>query len=191
MGIFARVLRAIDTGIHRALLVIAQIALFVMIAIVCGTVFARYVLNAGIVWAEEVPRTMVALFAFIACAMGVRDHLHIGLEFLYKRTKAGGTARKAMDAFFYVLTFACGAIMAAYGWNLCFQLWRFSMPATEWPRSVQYVSMPLAGAVIMFDSLLFLCGVIKPEEKIYSEKEAELEVIHVKRVKKTVPGGGA
>jgi TRAP-type C4-dicarboxylate transport system permease small subunit len=191
MGSFARALRAIDTGIHKALLVIAQIALLVMIIIVCGTVFARYVLNTGIVWAEEVPRTMVALFAFIACAMGVRDHLHIGIEFLYRRTKAGGRARKAMDALFYILTFACGAIMAFYGWNLCVQLWRFKMPATEWPRSVQYVSMPLAGAVIMYDSLLFLFGVIKPEERIYSEKEAELEVIHIKRDKKAVPGKGA
>jgi TRAP-type transport system small permease protein len=191
MGIFARVLRAVDTGIHKALLVIAQIALLVMIVIVCGTVFARYVMNTGIVWAEEVPRTMVALFAFIACAMGVRDHLHIGIEFLYRRTKAGGMSRKAMDVLFYALTFICGAIMAVYGWNLCFQLWRFSMPATEWPRSVQYISMPLAGIVIMFDSLLFLFGVIKPEERIYSEKEAELEVIHVKRGKKAVPGEGS
>jgi hypothetical protein len=33
----------------------------------------------------------------------------------------------------------------------------------------------------MYDSLLFLFGVIKEDELLFSEKEAELEVIHVKR----------
>jgi TRAP-type C4-dicarboxylate transport system permease small subunit len=185
----AGALRAIDTVIHRILLVIAQVALFGMIAIVCVTVFCRYALNTGIIWAEEVPRTLVALFAFIACAMGVRDHLHIGVGVIYQRMKAGGAARKALDAAFNLATFASGAIMAFYGWNLCKQLWRFTMPATGLPRTVQYISMPIAGTIIMYDSLLFLFGVLKEDDLLFSEKEAELEVIHVQRRKRGAAGG--
>ena len=180
----AEILRAIDTVVHRILLVIAQIALFGMIAIVCVTVFFRYVLNSGIIWAEEVPRTLVALFAFIACAMGVRDHLHISLNFFYNRFKVGGAGRKVLDIIFNLLTFACGAIMMVYGWNLCVQLFRFTMAATGFPRSVQYISMPIAGAIIMFDSLLFLFGVLNEDSRLYSEKEEELHVIHVEKHKK-------
>jgi TRAP-type C4-dicarboxylate transport system permease small subunit len=177
----AAILRAIDTFIHRILLIIAQVALFAMIAIVCVTVFFRYVLNSGIIWAEEVPRTLVALFAFIACAMGVRDHLHIGIGFFYSRFKVGGRGRKILDILINLSTMACGAIMMVYGWNLCVQLWRFTMAATGFPRSVQYISMPLAGAIIIYDSLLFLFGVLKEDELLYSEKEEEWHVIHLEK----------
>ncbi|MDP3179873.1 MAG: TRAP transporter small permease [Spirochaetaceae bacterium] len=181
MGKFAGTLRAIDTAIHKVLLIIAQVALFAMIAIVCVTVFFRYVLSSGIIWAEEVPRTLVALFAFIACAMGVRDHLHIGLGFFHRRFAAGGKGRRILDALINLSTFSCGAIMTFYGWNLCQQLWRFTMPATGLPRTVQYISMPIAGTIIMYDSLLFLFGVLKEDELLFSEKEEELHVIHLKK----------
>ena len=184
MNSFAKALLKIDTFIHRILLVIAQTALFGMIAIVCVVVFSRFVLNTGIIWAEEVPRTLVALFAFIASAMGVRDHLHIGIDFFYNRFKPDGRGRKILDALFYILIFISGAIMAFYGWNLCVQLFRFTMPATGFPRSVQYISMPIAGGIIMYDSLLFLFGVLKKDDLLYSEKEEELHVIHLEKHKK-------
>ncbi len=185
-----KILLAIDRGIHKVLLVIAQIALFGMIAIVCVTVFCRYVLNTGIIWAEEVPRTLVALFAFIACAMGVRDHLHIGINFFYNRFKVGGVGRKVLDVIFNLLIFACGFIMTVWGWNLVAQLFRFTMAATGFPRSVQYISMPISGVIIMYDSLLFLFGVLKEDDLLYSEKEEELHVIHVEKRKKAVTGEG-
>jgi TRAP-type C4-dicarboxylate transport system permease small subunit len=180
MQAFANFLRAVDRIIHRILLVIAQLALFAMIAIVCVTVFYR-MFKHGIIWAEEVPRTLVALFAFIACAMGVRDHLHIGIDFFYNRFRVDGRGRKILDIIFNLLIFACGAIMTIAGWNWCIQLWRSTMSATGLPRSVQYVSMPLAGSIIMFDSLLFLFGVLKKDDLLYSEKEEELQVLHVKK----------
>ena len=31
----------------------------------------------GLSWAEEVPRLLVTVFAFIACAIGVRDHIGV------------------------------------------------------------------------------------------------------------------
>lgn len=183
-------LRSIDTAIHRILLFVAQLALVGMVAIVCVTVFYRYALNTGIIWAEEAPRTLVALFAFIACAMGVRDRLHISVAVVYRLFRAEGTARRIMDTLLNISTLACGAIMTVYGWNLCAQLWRFTMAATGLPRSVQYISMPIAGVIIMYDSILFLLGVLKEDDRLFSEREEELEVLHVKKgpVKETAGG---
>jgi TRAP-type C4-dicarboxylate transport system permease small subunit len=189
MGKFQDALRAIDRGIHRVLLVFAQAALVGMVTLVCTTVIMRMA-GEGAVWAEEVPRTLVAFFAFMACAMGVRDHLHIGIEFVYNRFKVGGKGRKALDVLYNLATFACGAIMAVYGYNLCRQLWRSTMSATGLPRSVQYISMPIAGAIIMYDSLLFLFGVLKRDDLLYSEKEEELRVIHLKKKKGEKESGG-
>ncbi len=185
----ARVLRAIDTIIHKILLIIAQIALAAMITIVCVTVYYRFVLNKGIIWAEEVPRTLVALFAFIACAMGVRDQLHIGIGVIYERFPKGGKVRKVLDILAYILTLVVGYIMLVYGWRLCLQLGRFKMSATGLPRSVQYISLPIAGAIIMYDSLLYLLGVLNEDHLLYSEKEPELEVIHLSKQEQPVKGG--
>jgi TRAP-type C4-dicarboxylate transport system permease small subunit len=62
------------------------------------------------------------------------------------------------------------------------------MPATGWPRWVQYISMPISGAIIAYDSILFLLGVIDENDRLYSEKEEELQVLHVKK-EKTKKGG--
>ncbi|MGI6671763.1 MAG: TRAP transporter small permease [Christensenellales bacterium] len=182
MSQFAHVLRAIDRFLHRILLILAQISLIGMTTIVCVTVFFRYVLNSGIIWAEEVPRTLVAMFAFIACAMGVRDGFHISLGVIYNRFPEGGKGRMVLDWLTHIATFIFGLILVVYGGNLVSQLSKFTMAATKWPRSVQYISLPIAGVMIMFDSLLHLFGVLSPDDLLYSEKEPEYKVIHMRDI---------
>ncbi len=58
-------------------LFIAQASILAMVAIVTLTVILRYCFNTGLSWAEEVPRLLVTVFAFIACAIGVRDHMRM------------------------------------------------------------------------------------------------------------------
>ncbi|MFR8177001.1 MAG: TRAP transporter small permease [Christensenellales bacterium] len=77
------------------MLLIAQISMMAMVAIVTVTVVLRYCFNTGLSWAEEVPRLLVTLFAFIACAIGVRDHLHVAVNAVYNQLPVGGKARKA------------------------------------------------------------------------------------------------
>jgi TRAP-type C4-dicarboxylate transport system permease small subunit len=189
MNKFIGILRSIDTIIHKVLLIIAQASLFAMIALVIYTVTLRYVFNTGIIWAEELPRTLVALFAFIACAMGVRDHFHIGIGFVYDRMKKDGKGRKAFDIIINLAIFACGAIMLYYGWNLCAKLGRSYMPATGWPRWTQYISMPICGTIIAYDSLLILFKIIKDDDLLYTEKEVEYEVIHTDKHIERKTGG--
>ena len=173
------IIRKIDRGMHRILLIIAQLSLIGMVTIVCVTVFYRYVLNSGIIWAEEVPRTLVAMFAFIACAMGVRDGFHISLGIIYNRFPEGGKGRKLLNRVTHISTLVFGLILLVYGGNLVLQLAKFTMPATKWPRSVQYISLPIAGFAIVVDSLLHMFHVISPDDLIYSEKEKEYKVIHL------------
>ena len=55
---------------HKIVLFIAQASILAMVAIVTLTVILRYCFNTGLSWAEEVPRLLVTVFAFIACAIG-------------------------------------------------------------------------------------------------------------------------
>ena len=65
MSQFGHILQTIDRFLHRILLVVAQLALIGMTTIVCVTVFYRYVLNSGIIWAEEVPRLLDSVYTRI------------------------------------------------------------------------------------------------------------------------------
>ena len=57
------------------------------------------------------PRLLVTLFAFIACAIGVRDHLHVAVNAVYNQLPVGGKARKAPDVLTDVVVLLCGLFM--------------------------------------------------------------------------------
>lgn len=168
----AEILRKINRGIHKCLLLIAQVAMIALVVIVTYTVIARFVFNTGNSWAEELPRILVALFAFLACAMGVRDHLHVGVGVLYNRLPEGGIGRKILD----ILTDVCVLIVAIFmikvGWDYCMSLAARGgkLPMTQWPVWIQYISIPISGVIMAFDSILFLTGVLKQNDTIFSDK---------------------
>lgn len=69
-GGFASALVRLNHITHRIVLFIAQASILAMVAIVTLTVILRYCFNTGLSWAEEVPRLLVTVFAFIGCAIG-------------------------------------------------------------------------------------------------------------------------
>lgn len=49
---------------------------------VCLNVFFRYVLNSGLVWADEVPGFMLVWIAFLGAYLAARDDGHIAFDML-------------------------------------------------------------------------------------------------------------
>ena len=170
-----KVLVPLNHFVHRIVLLIAQISMMAMVAIVTLTVVLRYCFNTGLSWAEEVPRLLVTLFAFIACAIGVRDHLHVAVNAVYNQLPVGGKARKALDVLTDVVVLLCGLFMLYTGGARTMKL--FSMPGTLPITGIstawQYLPIPIAGFVITFDSLLFLTGIVSRDDLLYSEKEID------------------
>lgn len=181
----AEILRKIDRAIHRVLLVIAQVSLVAMVLILTYTVVLRYVFNTGLAWAEEVPRLLVTVFVFLACAMGVRDHLHICVNIVYNRFKRDGKARRTLEILGDVAVLACGLFMFLIGGQRVLKMMTLSgvQPMTGLPNWVQYISVPIAGFIMVYDSILFLTGVIKPDNLLFSEPEVDFadQIIQEKR----------
>ena len=159
------ILRKIDRGLHMVLLRVAQVAMLALVVIVTYTVIARFVFNTGNSWAEELPR-------FLACEMGVRDHLHTGVGIIYNRLPENGMGRKVLDILTDVCVLLVGAIMAKVGFDYCLSLAAKggTLPMTHWPVWIQYASIPLAGVIMIWDSVLFLTGVLKQDDTIFSDK---------------------
>ena len=152
---------------------VADVALIAMVCIVSLAVTLRYVFNTGIGWAEEVPRLLVALFAFLAMAMGVRDHVHIGVDIIYNLFPKDGLVRRFMINFADFIILLCGMFMLYYGTVRCMQMYKLpgTLPMTGLSTWWTYMPIPLAGFVITFDSILFLTGVLKRGDLLYSEPE--------------------
>lgn len=160
---------------HRVMLLVAQVSILAMIAIVTLTVVLRYCFNTGLSWAEEVPRLLVTVFAFIACAIGVRDHMHVAVNAIYNRFPAGGKARHIMDVAVDVVTLLCGLFMLISGGQRTMKLFSLpgSLPITGISTAWQYLPIPVAGFVMTFDSLLFLLGIVPRDDLLYSEPEID------------------
>ena len=159
---------------HKIILTIAQTAEIAMLAILFMNVVLRYVFNTGVGWAEEVPRLMVILFSFIACAVGVRDHMHVSGTVIYSHIK-NRHVKKALDILSDVATLICGLILVIYGYKYVQKLTMVTgkLPMTGLPTWVQYLPAPMAGFLMTFDSILFLTGLLKADDLLYSTKEID------------------
>lgn len=168
----AEILRKIDRVLHMILLRIAQVAMVALVIIVTYTVIARFVFNTGNSWAEELPRILVALFAFLACEMGVRDHLHTGVGVLYNRFAEGGKVQKVLDFLADLCVLLVGIFMLKVGYDYCISLAAKGgkLPMTQWPVWIQYASIPVAGLFMCWDAVLFMTGVLGQGDTIFSDK---------------------
>lgn len=165
----------LDRIFHKLMLLLSQLALVAMIIIVTMTVVMRYCFNTGISWAEEVPRLLILVFAFAACAAGVRDHMHVSVTAVYNRYAIGGKMRKFMDFLVDLSALLCGLFMLISGANRTAKLFSLTgvLPITGISVAWQYLPIPVAGAVMVFDAALFLLGILDPDDLIYSEKEID------------------
>ena len=187
----AKVFYEINRWVHKIILWLAELALAGMTVIVLATVILRYFFNTGIPWAEEVPRLLVGYFAFLSCAMGVRDRDHIGMDFFYNFFKKGGKIQAAIDFFADFCVLLCGAFMLYCGGDRILRMMNLSgvMPITRWPNWVRYAAFPVAGFAMVFSCVLFLTRVIKPGDKLFSENEVDYEEEYKEMVKEGHPDG--
>ena len=165
----------LDRIFHKLMLLLSQLALVAMIIIVTMTVVMRYCFNTGISWAEEVPRLLILVFAFAACAAGVRDHMHVSVTAVYNRYAIGSKMRKFMDFLVDLSALLCGLFMLVSGANRTAKLFSLTgvLPITGISVAWQYLPIPVAGAIMVFDAALFLLGILDPDDLIYSEKEID------------------
>ena len=162
-----------------------------MLITVFMNVVLRYCFNSGITWAEEVPRLLVTLFTFLACAIGCRDHMHISVGIVYNRFKEGGKVRKVLDVLSDIAVLLCGIALFYYGIMYIVRLRPGTLPMTGWPTWLQYIPAPIAGFLITFDQILFLLHIVDPKDLLYSEAEVDYAKLVKENEAEAAANGGA
>src|SRR2546428_13737295 len=61
-----------------------------MVVMVFGNVVLRYALNSGIIVSEEVSRWLFLWVTFLGAIVAVKEHAHLGTDFLISRLPARG-----------------------------------------------------------------------------------------------------
>jgi TRAP-type C4-dicarboxylate transport system permease small subunit len=81
--------RAVDAFCRLIEIVIAGL-LALMVAMVFGNVVLRYGFNSGIIVSEELSRWLFLWVTFLGAIVAVREHAHLGSDFLVSRLPARG-----------------------------------------------------------------------------------------------------
>ena len=137
--------------LERLNVVLCQVMLVVQIVVVSYVVFGRFVLNRTPAWGEALSKFCMVWFTFLSIAFAVKSDSHIRLA--------------ALDLVFplrirrmlYVLSALIVAAVAVFfviqGLHLMELTWTSRMPGLRIPRAWLYLSVPVAGVMILITLL--------------------------------------
>lgn len=132
-----------------------------------GQVFARYVLNKGIPWSEEVSVALMIWMGLYGGSILFYEKSNIYVEFVIKKFKG---PRKVITCFYDLLGMTFGLILLITGYRLASWGVNSVAPASGIPRLYFYGSVPVSGLFISIFSLFhFLRDLVLPENDEYKE----------------------
>jgi TRAP-type C4-dicarboxylate transport system permease small subunit len=140
--------------INRLTEIVVIIQFAVMVAVVVAAVFARYVLNDSIVWAEELARYLFVWVSFLGGGLGVGTNIHVGVDSFVDRMPPRPKlvvqiSTELMIVVFTAVLIWVGAQFTAFGMN---------SRALLLPISVGYVYLaaPVGCFVMLINVLVHL-----------------------------------
>jgi TRAP-type transport system small permease protein len=151
--------------------------LALMVVLVFGNVVLRYGFNSGITVSEELSRWMFVWLTFLGAIIAVREHGHLGTDFLIARLPVMG--QKICLVIGYVLMLLMCWLMFKGSYDQTVINWSTEAPATglsqAWFYGIGMVFAVSAGVMLTQDLYKLLTGQVKDEDLINireSEEEA-------------------
>ena len=150
---FKRAWRAVDT-VFEAFCILCLVA---TLLIVLWQVFSREVLSNSPSWSEESARVLLVWVGFLGATIGFREGAHIAVTFLVDRFPA--VLRSVIDRVVQVLLLGFGLFLIVQGSQFVVDAQAATLPGTGLPRSVLYLMMPVAGAMLILYTVLQAVGI--------------------------------
>jgi TRAP-type C4-dicarboxylate transport system permease small subunit len=167
-------LQKIFNFIHLAGIILAIVTLTMQLLIIAVNVILRNTYNltlfgirvqpwaSGLPWMEEMSsNVLMTAFTFLSMAIGVKLKSHINVDIIPK--KAPPILHKILDKFTHVVMSLIGFVLCYFGIVLIFSLRGSIASLPVLPISLQYILLPLAGFLILVDSLMSLAGIEKED----------------------------
>jgi len=142
---------------------ILAIILGIIVLVMFAQVVFRYTLNNSLSWSEELAKYLFIWLCFLGAAVGIRDRIHIGVDFLADRLPVKW--KQYLELFnIFLITGFCG-IIAAVGFLWVFKTSGTLSPAIRLPLNIAfYAALPTASL------LSVVYGIIRITEDIKKMK---------------------
>ncbi len=131
--------------------------LVMLMFVLAGVVFIRFVPVARLSWSDEIVEWSFAWMVFLGAAALWRENEHFCVDALELRlgNRPSGRAVRLLVELLSILFFC---VFTYYSFQLTVQA-NDRSPILEWPRPLWYASMPLAGVIMVGYSVRNICKV--------------------------------
>jgi TRAP-type C4-dicarboxylate transport system permease small subunit len=141
-----------DTGLLRRFNTLIKWFLAIMMMAMAGLSFyqvvMRYAFNSAPSWSEELVRFLFIWCSFVAAAIGVREHIHIGVDVFVNLLPKKLIPLTEIVVNLGIMVFS--VYMIYYGWDVTVMTQRQPSPALGLPMSWVYLSVPVMGLLLLF-----------------------------------------
>lgn len=158
------VLGAARKGVDRVLGGLCIIVFVALVAIVAWQVFTREVLNDTAAWTQEAAQYSFVVLAMVAAAYVFSERGHIAVEILIEKLpmrsrRVAAIVIELIVVFFIVAVFIIGGLAVAAN------SWQQHLSSLPFTIGQIYLIMPIAGALILFYSLVQIIGLLAGVEE--------------------------
>ncbi|HRK23712.1 MAG TPA: TRAP transporter small permease [Beijerinckiaceae bacterium] len=146
----------------NAALVLAITAL--MVVLVVGNVFFRYVLNASLIWAEELSQYLMVWMVFLGAGLAFRQGRHVAVEML--QDALPGPTGRMLRWVVLVISAVFLALLVVLGTRYALFAAEQQTPALQISAAVPYSAVPFGAALFLFHLVMAAPAFV---EKRYEE----------------------
>lgn len=154
---------------------VIAILLALMVVLVFGNVVLRYGFNSGITVSEELSRWMFVWLTFLGAIIAVREHGHLGTDFLIARLPVVG--KKICLVIGYVLMLFMCWLMFKGSYEQTIINWATEAPATGLSQGLFYgtgmVFAVSSGVMLALDFYKLLTGQVRDEDLVNIRESEE------------------
>jgi TRAP-type C4-dicarboxylate transport system permease small subunit len=149
----------ISSRIYSAMRAFVAALLMLMTIFIFYQIIMRYIFNNAPSWTEEAARYLFIWSSFIAAGMGVREHIHIGIDAVVNVLPP--PMRRLTQYVVALIIFALGVFLTWYGWKVVGITYSQLSPAMGFPIGIVYSAAPCLGMLMVLFSILDLIGLSK------------------------------
>lgn len=121
-----------------------------MTVVVAFQILSRYIMHNPLGWSEEVTRYLFIYLTFLAASVGVRRHIHIGVDILSERLS--GIPKKILNHTVNIILITFLLVLIYFGTVLTTENWAQKSPSLSLPIGMFYAAIPIGSLF----SLLFV-----------------------------------
>lgn len=160
-------------GFIRALEVLLITLVAVMTLTVLWGVFTRFCLGYQADYTDELARVLLVWIAMIGSALAFGVRAHLGVDYVV--SKLHPEARKTLSVIVQLVILVLALVVFVVGgWGLAMGQMGQHLPALPITRGMVYVSIPIAGVLIILFALENVVEIVRtPAEKLGAQTKSE------------------